>query len=101
VVQAWLPLLDFRWYGEPPLPAGASSPIDLNRASPRELEALDLGPERLSRLLRERNRGPFQDLADLQQRLQLPAALVEHWIGRVQFRPGAAGPLLPPASKDR
>ncbi|MEX0588218.1 MAG: hypothetical protein WD136_03080 [Cyanobium sp.] len=100
VVQVWLPLLDFRWYGEPPPPPESPSRIDLNRASPRELAALDLGPERLSRLLRERSRGPFLDLADLQQRLQLPAALMEGWIGRVQFRPGAAGPLLPPASKD-
>ncbi len=99
VVQAWLPLLEFRWYGEPAMPAGPPSRIDLNRASPRELESLGLGPERLSRLLRERSRSPFLDLADLQQRLQLPAALVESWIGRVQFRPGPAGPVLPPASK--
>ena len=41
----------------------------------------------------------FLDLADLQQRLQLPAALVESWIGRVQFSPGPAGPVLPPAVK--
>jgi DNA uptake protein ComE-like DNA-binding protein len=99
MVQTWLPLLEFRWYGEPAMPAGPPSRIDLNRASPRELEPLGLGPDRLSRLLRERSRSPFLDLADLQQRLQLPASLVESWIGRVQFRPGPAGPVLPPASK--
>ena len=39
------------------------------------------------------------NLHHLQQRLQLPAALVESWIGRVQFSPGPAGPVLPPAAK--
>ena len=101
MVQSWQPLLEFRWYGEPAMPAGPPSRIDLNRATPRELEPLGLGPERLRRLLRERSRGPFQDLADLQHRLQLPAALVETWIGRVQFRPGPAGPVLPPATRGR
>jgi len=101
VVQTWLPLLEFRWYGEPAMAAAPPSRIDLNGAPARELEPLGLGPERLNRLLRERGRGPFLDLADLQQRLQLPAALVESWIGRVQFRPGPAGPVLPPAAKDR
>jgi DNA uptake protein ComE-like DNA-binding protein len=46
-------------------------------------------------LLRERQRQPFQDLADLQQRLQLPPALVEQLIGRVRFSQGQAGPQLP------
>jgi DNA uptake protein ComE-like DNA-binding protein len=101
VVQAWLPLLEFRWYGEPAMAAGPPSRIDLNRASARELEPLGLGQDRLNRLLRERGRGPFQDLADLQQRLQLPAAVVESWIGRVQFRPGPAGPVLPPGTRGR
>jgi DNA uptake protein ComE-like DNA-binding protein len=101
VVQTWLPLLEFRWYGEPSMAAAPPSRIDLNGAPARELEPLGLGPERLNRLLWERGRGPFLDLADLQQRLQLPAALVESWIGRVQFRPGPAGPVLPPAAKDR
>ncbi len=98
-VQTWLPLLEFRWYGEPALPAQGASRVDLNQASPRELEMLGLEGERLRRLLRERGRGPFRDLADLQQRLQLPAALVETWIGKVRFQPGPAGPVLPPAGK--
>jgi DNA uptake protein ComE-like DNA-binding protein len=99
VVENWAPLLEFRWYGQPALPAQPSSPLDLNRATATELEKLGLDPERLRRLLRERGRGPFRDLGDLQQRLQLPAALVEAWIGKVRFQPGPAGPVLPPAGK--
>lgn len=99
VVEGWAPLLEFRWYGEPALPVQPSRSLDLNRATTTELAALGLDPERLRRLLRERGRGPFRDLADLQQRLQLPAALVETWIGKVRFQPGPAGPVLPPASK--
>jgi len=59
----------------------------------RELPQLDA--MRRARLLRERQRAPFRDLADLQQRLQLPAALVEELIGRVRFGQGPAGPQLP------
>ena len=98
-LQAWLPLLEFRWYGTPPVPAEPNPRLNLNQASPRELAQLGLDAERLSRLLRERARGPFSDLADLQARLQLPAAVVESWIGKVQFRAGPAGPVLPPAGK--
>ena len=99
LVQTWLPLLEFRWYGEPAPPAMPAKRIDLNRAAAGELQSLGLDSQRLGRLLLERNRAPFLDLADLQQRLQLPAALVESWIGRVQFSPGPAGPVLPPAVK--
>ena len=99
LVQTWLPLLEFRWYGEPAPPAMPAKRIDLNRAAAGELQSLGLDSQRLGRLLLERNRAPFLDLADLQQRLQLPAALVESWIGRVQFSPGPAGPVLPPAAK--
>ena len=99
VLASWTPLLEFRWYGEPAPPLQPSGRLDLNRASATELQTLGLDPERLRRLLRERGRGPFRDLADLQQRLQLPAALVEAWIGKVRFQPGPAGPVLPPASK--
>ena len=99
LVQTWLPLLEFRWYGGPAPPAMPAKRIDLNRAAAGELQSLGLDSQRLGRLLLERNRAPFLDLADLQQRLQLPAALVESWIGRVQFSPGPAGPVLPPAAK--
>ena len=71
--------------------------IDLNRAPAQALERQlpQLSPERRQRLLRERQRAPFQDLADLQQRLQLPAAVVEDLIGKVRFGQGSAGPELP------
>ncbi len=93
-VANWLPLLEFRWYGEPPA-APAQPRLDLNRARASELQALGLSPDRCQRLLRERARAPFRDLADLQERLQFPPELVEHWIGRVRFGSGPIGPVLP------
>ncbi|MFM1797726.1 MAG: hypothetical protein RLZZ117_4 [Cyanobacteriota bacterium] len=118
-LDAWLPRLVFHWYGEPaPL---VPRPVAVNRAGAAELrERLDLCSQRLSRLQRERLRAPFKDLADLQQRLQLPAAVVEAWIGRVSFEapevaqapevtvapptappvpPTAPGPSLPPTRR--
>jgi hypothetical protein len=93
-LQCWLPLLEFRWYGEPPprLPA----PVDLNQAGLDQLQSrLPLDSEACGRLLRERGRGPFRDLADLQQRLRLSAPLVEGLIGKVRFSQGPIGPDLP------
>jgi DNA uptake protein ComE-like DNA-binding protein len=98
-LECWLPVLLFRWYGEPATPSPAEIRIDLNRAGPTQLERLGLSSERRQRLLRERARGPFRDLADLQQRLHLPPDLVEHWIGKVRFSAGQAGPELPPARR--
>ncbi len=82
----WLPRLVFHWYGEPaPI---VPRPVAVNRAGAAELrERLDLCSQRLSRLQRERLKAPFRDLADLQERLQLPASVVEAWIGRVSFEP--------------
>jgi len=95
LLASWLPLLSFRWYGEPPAPAGPV-PVAVNLASARDLAALpDLTPERCTRLLRERARGSFRDLADLRDRLGLPPAVVEQWIARVSFEPGRPGPDLP------
>jgi len=100
VVAAWQPLLEFRWYGE--APATPPEPrLDLNRARLPDLQALGLSPERSQRLLRERARAPFRDLADLQQRLQLPPDLVEHWIGKVRFGDGPSGPVLPGSNGPR
>ena len=98
LVRGWLPLLEFRWYGEPAAPLQSTARVDLNQASSQEMGGLGLDPARLSRLLRERRRSPFRDLADLQQRLQFPADLVESWIGKVSFRQGPAGPALPPST---
>jgi len=96
-VATWEPMLLFRWYGDGAPPAPRRSSLDLNHASPAALEhqlpQLD-GPRR-ARLLRERQRAPFSDLADLQVRLQLPPALVEELIGKVRFGQGPAGPQLP------
>lgn len=97
-LASWLPLLSFQWYGghEPSRPP---SRVEVNLASAEGLaSALNLEPPRVERLLRERRRSPFLDLADLQQRLQLPPAVVEAWIGKVGFeqrRAGPNGPSLP------
>lgn len=100
LVASWQPLLEYNWYGQPP--AGADPErVDLNHAGLQQLLALGLTEPRCTRLLRERARRPFQDLADLQQRLQLPPELVEHLIGKVCFTPGLAGPTLPPARRRR
>ena len=95
LLASWLPLLRFRWYGEPPAQAGPV-PVAVNLASARDLAALpELTAERCARLLRERARGSFRDLADLRDRLGLPPAVVERWIARVSFEPGRPGPDLP------
>lgn len=101
-LQSWLPLLRFQWYGthEPNRPP---SRIEVNLAPAETLaDQLELGPERIERLLLERRRQPFLDLADLQQRLQLPPSLVEAWIGKVGFaqrKAGPGGPSLPSAGR--
>lgn len=93
-LEAWRPHLLFRWYSEPP--AALTGLLDLNRASAAELESLEpLTPARRQRLLRERTRGPFSHMADLQERLGLPAAVVEALIGRVCFGAASSGPELP------
>jgi len=94
-VAEWLPLLDFRWYSEPPSPPPPGARLDVNLATARELGELGLSSERCQRLHRERAREPFRDLADLQERLQLPSELVERWIGKVRFGTAQAGPALP------
>ncbi|MEI7666353.1 MAG: hypothetical protein WCI65_09935 [Synechococcaceae cyanobacterium ELA263] len=99
-LTCWQPLLEFRWYGTAPAAASRCEAIAVNQAGARELERLPgIGAELVSRLLRERVRRPFSDLADLQQRLQLSAAIVEAWIGRVAFQSAPAGPVLPPANR--
>jgi DNA uptake protein ComE-like DNA-binding protein len=98
-VAAWLPLLDFRWYSEPPGTGAQGARLDLNLAPARELGGLGLSSERCQKLVRERAREPFRDLADLQERLQLPSDLVERWIGKVRFGAAQAGPALPLSPK--
>ncbi|MCX5931172.1 MAG: hypothetical protein NTW83_04930 [Cyanobacteria bacterium] len=94
LIRSWTPLLEFRWYGD--APATQPPTLDLNRCRAEQLQGpLALEESRLRRLLQERSRAPFRDLADLQQRLQLPAELVEGLIGRVSFGQGPIGPELP------
>lgn len=100
LLSLWQPLLDFRWYGQPAPTAPPSAAVAVNRADGAGLAALPgMTPERCQRLLLERRRAPFRDLADLQERLQLPPALIEQWIGRVSFLPPPSGPVLPPAAR--
>jgi hypothetical protein len=87
--------------------------VAINLAGAAELSTrLTLTPERLKHLQRERAKEPFRDLADLQQRLGLPATVVESWIGRVSFEipdpqpltpaePPRQGPTLPPTRPSR
>ena len=92
----WQPHLIFRWHGDaPPLPQ--PKPLDLNGASRAVLAGqLQWPNDRLERLMAERRRQPFKNLADLQERLCLPPDAVEALIGRVRFGARPAGPSLPP-----
>ncbi len=97
-LRSWLPLLEFRWYGSPP--ATVPGPVAVNAAPAPQLRRLEgLAEAQLARLLQERSRRPFRDLADLQQRLALPATVIEGWIGRVSFEPPPPGPRLPGPSR--
>jgi hypothetical protein len=70
--------------------------VQLNQAGGQLLqEQLGLSPDRCRRLLRERGRGPFLDLADLQLRLQFPPQVIEAMIGKVEFTAAVPGPCLP------
>ena len=90
----WDPYLLFHWHGDaPPQPPVAA--LDLNNATPEALQQLNWPESRLQRLLQERRRAGFCDMADLQERLYLPASTVESLIGRVNFGSRRAGPSLP------
>ena len=95
LAQLWAPHLIFHWYGNAPLQP-VDSCIDLNNASSAELTTLAWPEQRIHGLLRERRINGFRDLADLQERLSLPASSVEALIGRVSFGDRRAGPSLPP-----
>ena len=90
----WGPHLVVHWHGDAP-PQPPAAPLDLNNASPEELQTLGWPEQRLQGLLRERRRDGFRDLADLQERLCLPASAIEALIGRVCFEAKRAGPSLP------
>ena len=92
--EQWRPHLIVQWYGDAP-PQPAAAPLDLNNASAEELQRLCWPEQRVQGLLRERRRSGFRDLADLQERLCLPATAVEALIGRVCFGDRRPGPSLP------
>ena len=94
LVRLWSPHLLFQWHGDAP-PQPQTTPLDLNNASAEQLAPLGWPEQRLANLLRERRRAAFENLADLQERLCLPASSVEALIGRVSFGRRRAGPSLP------
>ena len=104
-LSCWEPLLEFRWCDTSPPPmspsavGGASPTVDLNRASVADLkQGLPGWPRHsIEALVRERRKAPFEDLGDLQSRLNLPPKPVEALIGRVRFARRDGGPTLPPA----
>ena len=95
LARLWQPHLIFHWYGDAP-PQPENVLLDLNNAAPAELHTLDWPEQRLQGFLRERRLQRFRDLADLQERLALPAVAVEALIGRVCFKARRASPSLPP-----
>ena len=94
LARLWTPHLLFQWHGDAPAQPQAA-PLDLNNASTDQLALLGWPEQRLANLMRERRRAAFKDLADLQERLCLPASSVEALIGRVSFGSRRAGPSLP------
>ena len=94
LARLWTPHLLFQWHGDAP-PQPQAAPLDLNNASTDQLALLGWPEQRIANLMRERRRAGFKDLADLQERLCLPASSVEVLIGRVSFGSRRAGPSLP------
>ncbi len=98
LAKQWIPCLVFRWYGDSPS-LGRSPLIDINSTDINTLKRkLNWSPKRLNNLMRERQKQPFKNLADLQERLILPPVVIENLIGVVRFGPKSVGPLLPPSS---
>ena len=98
LVKLWRPHLVFRWHGDAPV-LPEQPLLDVNAAEPTLLETtLNWPKPRLQRLIQERRLKPFEDLADLQERVCLPPNAVEQLIGRVSFGARPSGPSLPPRS---
>ncbi len=96
IAESWTPYLIFRWYGGSP-PLEQAPPIDINYATPSIIKKnLNWSDDRVQRLVRERQKQLFNNLADLQERLTLPPSCVEQLIGGVRFGTKSAGPTLPP-----
>ncbi len=96
LAKEWNPHLVFQWYGDSPQ-LSEKPLIDLNCASQQTLQkVLNWSKERVMRLIKERQRRSFENLADLQERLTLPPTTIENLIGVVCFSEKRAGPILPP-----
>lgn len=93
LLKRWQPVLVFRAPGDrsrlPPL-------IDANGASGHQLCSLPgLDGAQVALLLRERQRGRFRSLADLQSRLRLPDPVMAALAGRLHCGRGPVPPDLP------
>ena len=96
IAKTWEPYLIFHWYGDSPS-INESPLVDMNNANTSTLlQILDWPKERVQRFIKERHRRPFENLADLQERLVLPPSTIEKLIGLVSFGAKAKGPKLPP-----
>ncbi len=100
LVEQWNPHLVFRWYGDsPPLPD--FSQIDLNNADLECIKKnLNWSNQLINKLLKERQRKPFEHLADLQERMCLAPSKIEELIGNVRFGSRHFSPTLPPDCKN-
>ena len=97
VLRLWQPVLLFRPHGGgrhlPPL-------VDVNGASRQQLSTVPgFHGGHLNRLMRERQRGRFSSLADLQNRLQLPNSVMVTLAERLHCGHGPVAPELPPYSR--
>ena len=93
LLRFWQPVLVFRSHGDhpwlPPL-------IDVNGANGRQLSSLPgLDRGQVALLLRERQRGRFRGLVDLQRRLRLPDSAMAALAGRLHCGHGPVPPDLP------
>ena len=65
IAAAWMAAALGAWVG------AAHAAVDANTATPEQLDAIrGIGPALATRIVQERARRPFQDLADLQQRVR-------------------------------
>ena len=93
LLRLWQPVLVFHSHeNHPPLPPL----VDVNGASGRQLCSLPgLAVSQVALLLRERQRGRFRSLVDLQSRLRLPDPVMTALAGRIHCGRGPVPPDLP------
>ena len=93
LLRLWQPVLVFRLRGDrprlPPL-------VDVNGAGRQQLSSLSgLNGVQVASLLRERQRGRFCSMADLQDRLRLPDSVMALLAGQLHCGRGPVPPDLP------